>query len=378
MLSCNKKADEHAEETQSDAEEQHEEVQEAMLTQQQYDALGMEVKELQQRNMTAFVEANGELEVPPQSEANVTAVIGGNISSIQVIEGDEVRKGEVLAYVHHPDIVKVQTEFLSAYNQLQFQQKKYNRQKKLYDAGVGSGETFQRAETEYESTKALFNGLRAQIQLLQLNPQRIIEGEVYKNIPITSPINGAVQKVNIKTGQYVQAQTNMFEIVNTDHVHADLMVFEKDVSKVKVGQKVKFTVESLPGKELSARIISISQTFEQDPKALHVHAEIDHKPENLIPGMYVRGKIAIEDTEVPAFPESAVAKEGEKYFVFTAEREGEGWSFKPVEVIVGESADDWTAVDFLVDVKPETKFAYNNAYYLMAEMRKGEGGGHHH
>ncbi|WP_424494662.1 efflux RND transporter periplasmic adaptor subunit [Salinimicrobium sp. GXAS 041] len=373
--------DAHTDEHGTHEEEGHEEEEghgeEAMLTQQQYEALDMKIDSLQQRNMSGFVEANGQLEVPPQNEATITTVIGANVVDIRVIEGDQVQKGQVLAYISHPDIVRMQTEFLNASNQLNFQEKEFNRQEKLYNAGVGSGETFQRAEAELQNAKGNLQGLRSQLQLLNVNPENVLNGNVTERIPVRSPIAGAVEDVNVKTGQFVQAQDVMFEIVNTEHVHADLMVFEKDVSKVKVGQNVNFSVESLPGTELKAKIISVSQTFERDPKAVHVHAEIDEKPENLIPGMYVRGKILVDETKMKALPQDAVGRDGDKFYVFRAEREGEGWSFKPVEVSTGASDGEWIAINFLGEAQPADLFAYNNAYYLMAQMKKGEGGHAH-
>lgn len=351
---------------------------EVMLSASQYDALDMKIDTLTNRVMSGFVEANGHLEVPPQSEATVTPVIGGNVSSIKVIEGDEVKKGEVLAYLSHPDIIKVQTDYINTMNRLEFLEKDFARQQKLYEAGVGSGETFQKAQSQLESSRGELRGMEAQLRQLNINPSNLKNGNIQQQIAILSPIEGAVQKVNIKTGQFVQAQANMFEIINTHHVHADLMVFEKDVAKVEKGQKVYFTIASQPEKEWIASILSVGKNFEQDPKALHVHAEIKDRTKNLVPGMYVRGKIAVDSIKTSAFPEAAIAKKGDKFFVFTAESEGDAWSFKPVEIIPGTSDDNWTEVDFMNDLPEDTKFAYNNAYYLMAEMNKGEGGGHHH
>lgn len=350
---------------------------EAMLSQQQYESLDMKIDTLGTRLMTGFVEANGKLEVPPQNEATVTPVIGGNVATINVIEGDEVKKGSVLASIEHPDIIKIQSDYINAINQLNFQEKEFQRQKKLYEAGVGSGETFQRKEAEFQNAKGQVSGLEAQLRQLNINPAAIRTGDIQRQVPILSPIDGAVQTVNIKTGQFVQSQTNMFEIINTEHIHVDLLVFEKDVSKVKKGQKVSFSVESVPGKELSAEIISISKNFEKDPKALHIHAEIKNRPENLVPGMYVRGKIAVDDNKSIALPESSIAKDGDKFIAFTAEEEGDAWSFKPVEVIPGTEENGWIEIEILKDLPDATRFAYNNAYYLMAEMNKGEGGHSH-
>ncbi|MDT0642659.1 efflux RND transporter periplasmic adaptor subunit [Zunongwangia sp. F363] len=350
---------------------------EVMISQQQFDALDIKIDTLATRSMSGFVEANGHLEVPPQSEATVTTSLGANIASIEVIEGDNVKKGQVLAYISHPDIVEIQTRFLNMANEKEFQEKEYNRQQKLYEAGVGSGEGFQKAEAAYRNAKGNLQGLKAQLSLLNLNPQAILNGNLAQRVPLKSPIAGAVQKVNIKTGQYVQAQQNLFEIVNTEHVHADLMVFERDVALVEEGQQVNFTVESLPGTELQAKILSIGKTFEEDPKALHIHAEIEDKPKNLIPGMYVRGRIAVEDNGTMAMPEDAIATNGGRSYVFSAEEEGEAWSFKPVEVITGTRDNEWVEVSFVSKPEAGLKFAFNNAYYLMAEMQKREGGHHH-
>jgi len=197
-------------------------------------------------------------------------------------------------------------------------------------------------------------------------------GTIYQRVALRSPIAGVVEKVFIKTGQYVEPQTNLMEIVDTDHVHADLMVFEKDVDKVKKGQKVRFSIQSRPGKELEAKIYSVSQTFEQDPKAVHVHAEIENKEGGLIPGMYIKGKIEVDNEKTTAFPESAIVTEAGKNYVFTAQREDDAWSFTPVEVTKGEKDGEWIAIRFFETPDPNALFAYNNAYYLMGEMKKGE------
>lgn len=352
-------------------------VKEAMLTKSQFKSLGIKIDTLSKRNISGFISANGQLEVPPQSEATVTTVIGANVVKILVIEGDQVSKGEVIAYVSHPDIIEIQTSYLNAFTEKKLQEKEFARQELLYKEGVGSGETFQRAEASLESSRSRVKGLRSKLRLLHLNPKTIEEGHIIHQIPVRSPINGAIEQVNVKTGQYVASQTSMFEIVNTDHVHADLMVFEKDVAKVEVGQNVTFTVASRPGEEIEAYIISISKTFEQDPKAVHVHAEIKDKSEGLIPGMYVKGRIHIEEIQSLALPEDAIFRDGESYYAFTAQEEGEDWSMRPVEIRKGDVANGWVAVKLMEDLPKETRFVQNNAYYLDAQMNKGEGGHSH-
>ena len=360
------------EEEKTEVNKENNESEEVMLSQQQFDALKMKIDTLALRNMSGYVEANGTLEVPPQNEAAITTVIGANVVSIEVIEGDNVNKGQVVAYLSHPNIIQAQTDYLNAYSNSNFLKKNYERQQKLYEAGVGSGANFQKAEAEYDVSKAMVNGMEAQLKILNVNTSSVRNGTIAQHIALRSPIEGFVQKVDVKTGQYVEPQTELFEIVNTHHVHADLMVFEKDVYKVQKGQKVNFTVQSIPDTELTAEIYSVSKTFEDNPKAVHVHAEIENKKGNLIPGMYIQGKIQVDNTQTKALPESAVIKEGDRYYVFSVEKENDDWSFKPIEVVIGTKDGDWVSIQFIEDIESSTQFAYNNAYYLIAEMKKGE------
>ena len=362
----------HSDNIKSETKEAHSDEEEVLLSQKQFETLKMKIDTIALRNLVGYVEANGTLEVPPQNEAAITSVVGANVVSINVIEGDKVNKGQVVAYLSHPNIIKMQTDYWNAVSNSNFLKKNYQRQQKLYNAGVGSGANFQKAEAEYDASKAMANGLEAQLKLLNINTSLVKNGTIAQSISLRSPIEGYVQKVEVKTGQYVEPQTELFEIVNTHHVHADLMVFEKDVYKVKKGQKVTFNVQSIQDKELTAEIYSVSKTFEDNPKAVHVHAEIENKKGNLIPGMYIKGKIQVDNTASRALPESAVIKEGDKFYVFSVKKENDDWSFKPVEVILGAKDGNWLAVQFTRKLDKSTKFAYNNAYYLMAEMKKGD------
>ena len=360
----------------SEESKQSEHGEEVHFSEQQFQSLDMEVDTLPFRNISSYVKANGQLEVPPQNEATVTAIVGSNVMLIKVIEGDKVSKGQVLAYLSHPNLIKLQTDYINSWNQLQYLEKEYQRQKKLYDEKVGSGKEFQKTHADYQSMKGMVKGYEAQLKMMGLGLDKIQQSEIYDQVPVFSPIDGHVRLVEVKIGQYVQPQTEMFEIVNIDHIHADLMVFEKDMHKVKEGQRIRFTIESLPDRELEAIIYSVGKAFEQEPKAIHLHAEIENKEGLLIPGMYIRGRIMINDSQSYALPEAGVVREGEKYFIFTAKKENDNgeteWAFEPAEVIAGTKDDGWIEIKLLKSLEKGVTVAWNNAYYLLAEMKKGE------
>ncbi len=357
-----------------EAEENEGGVSPVTLTSQQVQALSIKADTLPKYVFKNLVAANGYLNVPPQNKASVTTVLGANISSINVFEGDEVSKGQVLAYLTHPGLIDVQTEYINAQNRLEFMEQEYKRQEKLYSEQISSGKTYQKTLADYYNLKGTVLNLEAKLKLLHLDPLKIKKGSIYEKAPVLSPINGFVEKVNIRTGQFAEPQKTLFEIVDNRKIHADLMVFEKDIYKVKTGQKVVFEVESVPMSPMTATIFAVGKSFEQNPKAVHIHAKIDNKQGVLIPGMYITARIATGNKLVNALPEEAVVNEGGKSYIFTVEEKEGQWVFTPVEIIRGNNEEGWSEIRLLSPKGPNTKFAWNGAYYLLSEMKKDETG----
>ncbi|TYB71805.1 efflux RND transporter periplasmic adaptor subunit [Bizionia gelidisalsuginis] len=356
--------DEHADDEQSDHIE---------LSSTQLADLNITIDTISNRNMSGFIQVNGTLGVPPQNEAVITTTIGANISQIKVIEGDYVTKGQVVAYITHPDIITIQTDYLQTLNKLSFLEQDFKRQQTLYDQGVASGRDYQQAKSTYNSTSGLAKGYESQLRLLGLSPQRVKAGNISESAPLHSPINGYIEKVFVKTGQFSQPQTALMDIVNTEHIHLDLMVYEKDVTKVKNGQTVRFKVESLGNTELTAEIYSVGKAFEDGPKALHIHAEIENKDKKLIPGMYVNAQIITKNTTEKAIAESAVFQDGAYSYVFVAKKVNETiWKFTPEEVIIKNTVNGYSSFQFKNEQKSSVLVAQSGAYYLISELKKGD------
>lgn len=344
-----------------------------------YETMGVKLDSLSSRNMSEAVYATGHLRVPPSNEATATAMVGANIKSIRIIEGEKVRKGQTLVTLEHPNLIEIQTEFVELASNLDYLKTEFEREEKLYNADASSGKSFQKAKSDYLTTKARYNGQKKMLKMLNINTEKVLEGEISDVISVRSPIEGYVNKIAVKTGQYINPNDVIVDIVNNHHVHVDLMVFEKDAMKVKIGQEVRFTTEFLPGEEFMANIISVGKSFEEEPKAIHIHAEISDNKEGLIPGIYVKGSILIDLHEVKALPESAVISDKGKSYIFThIGSNDEHTMFERVEVKTGIVKDGWIEIAAVVGDADLSKIVYNKAYTLQAEKDKGAGGGHHH
>ncbi len=370
LMACENKNKFSTEEEKEKKETQTAEMSDVILTQSQFEQLHIKTGKIGAYLFTGKVVANGKIASSPQSEAAVTSYIGANIQRIMVREGQEIRRGQVLAYLSHPDILDLQSRYLTAYHQLSYVSQEFNRQKTLLSNKVGSGHDFQKIESEYRVLQAEIRTTAAQMQMLGINPSMVRQGKTMTMIPVVSPINGTVERIYMETGQYADPQQTMMHIVNTDHLFADLLVYEKDIHLVKVGQRIVIEPSSMAGRTLHGKVFSIGKTFADDAKAIHVRANMEGDHKGLITGMYLRGVITTEDVKRMAISTDGIIDEDGKSYIFEAQHKNNQWIFHPVEVKKGIEEDGMVQI-----LNPSTKeVALNQAYYLISEMKKAETG----
>lgn len=378
LMGCNNKADSgtgHNKENTELGEKTHEEGV-VELTKEQAKIIGLEMKTLEKRSLGNSIKVTGQLELFPQDRANISPFVGGNVRSIKVIEGDKVNKGQVLAYLEHPDIITMQQEYQEKNDELVFLKQDFERKQTLYDKGVSSGKEFQMAQSKFRSTTSSVNGLRSKLSLLGINTEQVLKGQIYSAVPITTPITGYVDEVMISLGDYVAPQTKMFMVSDNSEIHVDFKVYEKDIRKVKEGQEIYFTVASKPDELLKAKIHAIGKTFETDPKALHVHADVHNEDKELLPGMYVEGRIVQDQKMAFAVPEDAIIKDGEQSFIFILDedgnKEGKKIKFKMIPVNVGITDLGYVEINLPTEITQNIQVVTKGAYTLSSEMVKGD------
>ena len=378
----------------SHSESEHHEENGVTISQEQAEDLKIKVGHFSEIKLSEEIETNGELELTPQNIADVHVFIGGVITKIHVIEGDKVKKGQILAVLQHPDIIKLQEDLISKSAELSYLESEYKRQEKLYNEEVGSGKEFQKIKSEYNSAKAIVDALKIKLQMLGLNAEQVVEGEIKQSIAVVSPLGGTVSHVETNVGEYVSTDKRLFQIVDNQKVHCAFKVYENDILKVKKGQEIKVTSPSFGAKSFVATIYSISPVFDENPKSVRVQARFQKMDERLISGMYVSGKIKTDSLTRIVVPRTAIISEEDKKYVFIhhedegsehrhEEHDGEHnhmeehqhqneIHFKKIEVKTGIEEGDWVEILNLDDIPKDAEIALTSAYYLQAEIGKGE------
>lgn len=349
--------------------EKEEHVEEVELTQEQMSTVGITLGQVVNKKLGSAIRANGELRLNPQSKADVTSLIGGIIRKINVVEGQTVSAGQVLAYVENTEIVEMQKNYLIAAKERQTALQELQRQQKLSAQGAGIEKTLQLAEATLATAQARMTGLYHQLVQVGISPSQVSKGKIVLQVPVRASISGVINKVNVNTGAYVDTSSPMMEIANNTAVYASLNVFERNIKQVKIGQSVDFVITNSPETHIKAKVYQINPTIDPKTKAISVHAKIMDSESKLIEGMYITGLIYTGRNEVTALPDDAiVSAEGKKYVFVLDEQKKEGkettYHFKRAEVIVGVSELGFTQVDFVHPEEAKRKIVISNAFYL--------------
>jgi cobalt-zinc-cadmium efflux system membrane fusion protein len=347
-----------------------------VLTPEQMQTVGIVTGPIAQKNLDSVIKANGQLAVPPQNKADVSILSGGIINHINVIEGQQVKRGQLLATIKNQDLIKIQQDYLAAKNNFTYIQAEYNRQKQLQEAGAGTGKSFQSAEATYHAERSRLTAYESQLSQLGISPGKIANGKIVSQFPVLSPIGGTVGQITANTGAFVQPGTSIMEVVDNSKIHCDLTVFEKDLMHVKIGQKVSFQLTNQENQLITGTINGINKSFENESKGVTVHAVINNKEQkNLIPGMYVTALISTGSRLTTAVPVDAVVRSEGKQFIFIvvpdAAGKGDTIKFKKAEVATGVTELGFIQIKPLQDLPASVKVALKGAFYLQSKAAGG-------
>ena len=344
---------------------------EIRLTEAQVKAIGLQVGSLEQRNLRSSLKVNGKLVLPPQNQAQMSSLVGGIVRSIRVKDGDFVRAGQVLATLQNNDVVQWQQDYLENKSQLRYLEAEYARQKSLRADSINSEKTLQQVENELGVARARQTGIRTRLQGVGIRAEGLTPDAVRSEIGVVAPIEGYIHHVNVTMGKYADANAALFDIVDNRALHLDLTVFEKDVHKLAVGQKVLFTDANDPLHDHPASIYSLDKAFQDNQQAIIAHAKIGEKTETLLPGMYVEARIQVDKYRALALPEAAVVSSGDDHFIYL---ESAPRVYRQVAVKTGASDLGYTEVVPLSELPKDARIVTKGAYYLLSEATKGSSG----
>ena len=382
LASCNKKSEETKE------EEHHDPKGVVELTATQVEATQIMFGNFERKNLSEVITANGYTKSPPQNQADVSVFMSGIVRTISVIEGQYVKKGQSIATFQSLEFnnirlekAKLTEELLSEKANQDFLELEFARQKELSEQNVTAKKGFQKVSSELQAVTDKIKITKEQIDILDQNLR--MGGNANTSVlAITAPISGYITDVKVKIGSSISANSVLFSIVDNSKIHVDLLVYEKDLFKIKEGQNVRFILTNQSNQEILGKIFSVGKAFQNETKSVAVHADINNKNSGLIPGMYVNALIDIGKNDVNTLPVEAVVKSGGKEFIFVSfededEKEKGNFHFRRIEVKTGTTQLGFVQVTPLEELPEGTKIVIKGTFYLQSTMDSAEGGDEH-
>ena len=219
-----------------------------------------------------------------------------------------------------------------------------------------------RAETLALRSKALAATEEARRRLALLGASESGSTQV----TMTTPISGEVETRPVNAGELISAGAPLASVLNTDDIWIESEVFEKDLSKVRVGQSVAIAADAVPGKTFAGRIAYIGGEVNEQTRAVKVRTVVANPGELLKPNMFVRVLLGAGGGQSLLIPRSALQEEGSESIVFVKESED---SYRRIVVEPGQTLGENIVI--LKGLKPGQSVVTTGSYQLLSLAKKG-------
>lgn len=312
-------------------------------TQAQWAALSIEPAKAMSFRSEFLTE--GKIAIDEDRSTRIYSQYAGRVTQLAVGSGDRVQKGQLLFMIEAADSIETQKDFVSALGDLNKARSQVNlmtiaerRLSLLYRDRAMALKDLEEAQANLTAAKSdvrtaeiALQAVRNRLRLLGKTDEEIqtfeSTGTITPAAPVYSPIAGTVLQRNVGPGQYIDAGASNTDPVlligDVSKVWLVAYVREADADRVRLDQRLAFTVLTLPNETFDARVSYVASSLDPASRRLLVRASVDNPDGRLKPEMFASARIVTDETgESPAVPRDAVIYEGDAARVWVARNDG--------------------------------------------------------
>jgi len=269
-------------------------------------------------------EVNASLEAV--ESAMVSPEMSGQVTEILVKEGDQVKSGQVLARLNTRVLESSIQEIKVA---LELARQMYNRQEKLWNQEIGSEMEFLTAKNNKESLEAKLNTLQSQLDMAI----------------ITSPIQGIVDKVDIKEGELAMPGMAMMHVVNIDAFYLQAEVAEAHLATLNVGDPVEIYFPSFPNMNRKSTIYRLGQVINPENRSFLAEVKLKNTDGFLKPNMLALTRfIDFYKENTVVVPTSIIKNDFKGSYLYVVHPKGETFVAKKIYIKTGYTMEGKTHI----------------------------------
>jgi len=338
------------------------------VTTEQFNTSGIKLGKMSEKIFAEKIIATGVMDVPPEYKAAVSFYFGGTVKDIHLLVGQSVKKGQTLFTLVNPEFVQIQQDFLSAKSSIRYLKAEYERQKKLLSENVSSKKKYLKTEMEYFTVRSKFEALSKKLQLLNIDPASLTFNTISSSVRVKAPISGFITEVNITKGESLGANDVAVKIINTEHMHIELSVFEKDINKIKKGASIIFTLPDSKSNKYEAEVFLVGKSVSENERIINIHGHLkdESSESNFIPGMIVNAEILVDEIRGMALPTNSIVDiEGDYFALVLKSLQNNKYTFVKRSVKVGRTTNGFTQLLNPEEFSKEDKFVIEGAFNLI-------------
>jgi membrane fusion protein, heavy metal efflux system len=321
---------------------------------------------------TADIRLPGVVEPNAYRQVVVTPLVAGRVTRVSAQLGDRVRRGQMLAQIYSPELAEAQTRYVSARAMLDAHDRELQRTQKLVEIGAASRQELERIHAEHAAQTAAVQSARSQLELLGVPASTLDAIASGKNVDATTsvaaPITGVVTERGANVGLNVDPATKLFTVVDLSTVWIVADVYERDFSRVRVGNNATISTSAFPANPLRGQVSYIDPQVSPDTRTAKVRVEVANPRSELRLGMYadvvVSGGLG---APVPMIPRSAVQNVGDRTVVYVVNPNERG-RFIEREVRLGQISGD--LVEVTSGVQAGDVVVTEGSFFVRAERER--------
>ena len=322
----------------------------------------------------------GEITANLDRAAQVVPRVPGVAREVRAKLGDRVRAGETLALIDSRELAEATSNYLTARERAALARTKAEREERLWRQRISAEQDYLEAKQKFAEERIAERAADQNLRALGLSSAEIAEVgsgsyRAMTQFAVTAPFDGTVIEKNVTPGQLVETQTALFKIANLETVWVIGNIYEKDMTRVKVGQMASVTVQSYPDRRFAGKVAWVSDVVEEQTRTLRIRVEVDNREGLLRPGTFARIALQVASKDgVIAIAPAAIQRQGGEMVVFVDEGEGR---FTRREVTLGIRTPE--QVEIVWGLDPGERVVVEGSFLLKSELEKaGFEAGHAH
>jgi cobalt-zinc-cadmium efflux system membrane fusion protein len=299
---------------------------------------------VQRTRLTRTLRLTGAVAYNAFKTTPVITQVGGPVSRILVLPGQQVKQGQPMLEVSSPDYSQLLDSFLKAADSFRLADRNYARAKDLYEHHAIAERDLQQAESDRTQAEADRNAAEQGMKILGIqNPEDLAKAPSSAQIPVLAPIGGEVVERLVSPGQVMQAGTTQaFTVSDTSQVWVLANVYQSDLAYVRDGDDVSVTTDAYPD-VFHGKISYISPALDPNTRTLQARIVVDNQGEKLKRDMYCTVTVTAGTvSNAIVVPDAAVLRDDENQpFVYLAVGAGQ---FARRSVDIGQSQNGQTQI----------------------------------